>query len=278
MDEGDRPCNCYTTNKLADGRCFCDNNCRKSMVVYNLQCNLCDQSYVGKTQNHFKKRTGQHIRDVWKVIESGRKNFGPDWKGTGGYQQADAFAKHFADHCRECNNSNEVKSKIKTIMAPSILWQGDRITCMKSAMTPQCKICMVERKEILHRKREDKNKIINDNSDIFSSCKCKCRFHKFGRYLHVETLRTRLPQKKVNSTRHSKQQRKRFSFSSPRVCLPTNTEAPITPEPASPQTPVFLIDTNVPGLPYRSPSANPTQLELAQLQEYRESCLNLVVV
>ena len=67
---------------------------------------------------------------------------------------------------------------------------------MKSAMTPQCKICMVERKEILHRKREDKNKIINDNSDIFSSCKCKCRFHKFGRYLHVETLRTRLPQKK----------------------------------------------------------------------------------
>jgi hypothetical protein len=212
------------------------------------------------------------------VIESGRKNFGPDWKGTGCYSQADAFAKHFADHCRECINSNEVKNKIKTIMTPSILWQGDRITCMKSAMTPKCKICTVERKEILHRMRSDRSKIINDNSDIFSSCKCKCRFHKFGRHLHVETLRTRLSQKKVNSTRHSKQKRSRLSFSSPRVCPQTDMEAPITPEPASPMTPVFLIDTNVPGLPYRSPSAYPTQLELAQLQEYRESCLDTIVV
>jgi hypothetical protein len=57
-------------------------------------------------------------------------------------------------------------------------------------------------------------------------------------------------------------------------------EAPITPEPASPMTPFFLIDTNVPGLPYRLPSAYPTQLELAQpqLQEYRESCLDTFVV
>jgi hypothetical protein len=102
------------------------------------------------------------------VIESRRKSFGPDWKGTGGYSQADAFANHFADHCRECINSNEVKNKIKTIMTPLILWQGDRITCVKSAMTPKCKLCMVERKEILHRMRKDQNKIINDNSDIFS--------------------------------------------------------------------------------------------------------------
>jgi hypothetical protein len=55
MDEGDKPCNCYATNKLADRRCFHDNNCRKSMVVYNLHCEICDKDYVGKTQNHFKK-------------------------------------------------------------------------------------------------------------------------------------------------------------------------------------------------------------------------------
>jgi hypothetical protein len=112
MDEGDKPCNCYATNKLADGRCFHDDNCRKSMVVYNLHCKICDKDYVGKTQNHFKKRTSQHIHNVWKVIESGRKNFGPDWRGTGGYSQADAFAKHFTDHWRKCINSNEVKNKI----------------------------------------------------------------------------------------------------------------------------------------------------------------------
>jgi hypothetical protein len=38
------------------------------------------------------------------------EEFWPYWKGTGWYwySQADAFTKHFADHCRECINSNEV--------------------------------------------------------------------------------------------------------------------------------------------------------------------------
>eukprot|EP00956_Cyclotella_meneghiniana_P029437 scaffold71225_cov38-Cyclotella_meneghiniana.AAC.3 len=58
------------------------------------------------------------------------------------------FSKHFADHCRDCRTSNEVKSRIKEILYPKILWKGDRIRCMKSA--PQCKLCMVERKEICH--------------------------------------------------------------------------------------------------------------------------------
>ena len=56
------------------------------MVVNNLHCEICDKDYVGKTRNHFKKRTSQHSHDVWKVIESGRKNFGPIGKelaGTG---------------------------------------------------------------------------------------------------------------------------------------------------------------------------------------------------
>eukprot|EP00956_Cyclotella_meneghiniana_P040339 scaffold192793_cov40-Cyclotella_meneghiniana.AAC.3 len=57
------------------------------------------------------------------------------------YGRADAFAKHFADHCRDCRTSNEVKSRIKEILTPKILWKGDIIRCMKSAMTPQCKLC-----------------------------------------------------------------------------------------------------------------------------------------
>ena len=118
---------------------------------------------------------------------------------------------------------------------------------MKSAMTPQCKICMVERKEICHRFRENKSKIINDNSDVFSSCKCRTKFHKFDRDLINVTLRKRSTQKKVKSTRHSKSKRKRFSFdrepstpsSHKSFCSPCTTEeTPITPEPA----PVFLHD------------------------------------
>ena len=155
----------------------------------------------------------------------------------------------------------------------------DRIRCMKSSRTLQCKICTVERKEILHRMQQDKNKVINDNSDIYSSC--GSRFHKFGRTLEPETLRKRMTQKKVPSTRHSKQKRNRFSFDldpqgSPVHCIPcTPTAAPVTPEPASPQaTPVFLY-TNVPDLPYRSPTTNPTNLELAQVRAYEDFILQL---
>ena len=33
----------------------------------------------------------------------------------------------------------------------------------------------------------------------------------------------------------------------------------------------FLFDTNVPGLPYRSPTANPTNLERAQVQHFLQN-------
>jgi hypothetical protein len=47
---------------------------------------------------------------------------------------------------------------------------------------------MTERKEILHRFREDKLKIMNDNSDIYSSCKCKDSFIGLaGNYIYRDT-------------------------------------------------------------------------------------------
>jgi hypothetical protein len=49
-----------------------------------------------KTQQYLKDRTNDHFYDVWKVVETGEKKFGPKWKGSGGYARADVFAKHFA--------------------------------------------------------------------------------------------------------------------------------------------------------------------------------------
>ena len=120
---------------------------------------------------------------------------GPNWYGSGSYVGADAFSKHFANLCRKCKNSNEVRAKMKTLIIPTTLWQGDRIRCMKSSRTLQYKICMVERKEILSRFRANQSETINDNSDIFSSCKCNSRFHKFSREV-TPTLMKRLTQKK----------------------------------------------------------------------------------
>jgi len=147
---------------------------------------------------------------------------------------------------------------------------------MKSSRTLQCKICMVEKKEILSRFRTNRSEIINDNSDIFSSCKYNSRFHKFSRKV-TPTLMKRLTQKQANSNRHSKQKRKkRFSFNltSPRTCKPVSPFSPdmsiMSPDISliSPPTgrPPTLYDTNIPlaGFPYRSPTPYPTNLEYTQ--------------
>ena len=116
-----RECNCNISTLTHDNECWFGNECHRSMVVYKLHCTLTEKSYCGKTQQYLKSRTMQHVQDVWKVIESGRRKFGPDWFGSGGYAKADSFSKHFANLCRECNNYNEVRAKMKTITKPSIV-------------------------------------------------------------------------------------------------------------------------------------------------------------
>ena len=80
---------------------------------------------------------------------------------------------------QDARNSNEVRAKLKKIIVPTIIWQGDQIRCMKSTKTMQCKLCMMERREIFHIFRSDKSKIMNHNSEIFGTCKCNPRFHQF---------------------------------------------------------------------------------------------------
>ena len=155
----------------------------------------------------------QQIQDVWKIFETGRKKYGPDWFGSGGYNKVDSFSKHFANLCRECNNYNEVRAKMKSIMEPSIVWKGNRILCMKSARTLQCKICMMERITILRQMDEDKTMVINDNPDIYSSCKCGSQFHKFFRKVTTDTEDAFGAEKsQLKSKRKKHQRKKRFSF------------------------------------------------------------------
>ena len=101
--------------------------------------------------------------------------------------------------------------------------------------------------------RDDKHKVINENDDIYAPCKCSTRFHEFT-IIHSLALKTRLTQKKVtpkrkrrNTGRNSgrKKYRRHVSPTSPNTDI-----CPTTPESASP----IPIDTNVPGLPYRSPT------------------------
>ena len=268
-DLQDKPCNCNVLTKKKDGSCLYDNCCRRSMIVYELRSKVSKNSYIGKTQDYLKKRTSDHFYDTWKLREA-------QIKGTS-YIKTDAFAKHFVKLCQDCYTSNSVRARLKEVVEPTIIWQGDRIRCMKSSWTLQCKICMVERKEILHRLKTNKHLVINDNSDIYSSCKCGSRCHKFNRTI-TTTLRTRSTQKKAPLKRKSKLKRRRTSRTKMPETPNTNQYCQaITPESATSQftqirssqlTPIHY-DTNVPGLPYRSPSYIPTNLELAQFATYQ---------
>ena len=153
----------------------------------------------------------------------------------------------------------------------------ERSRCMKSSRTLQCKICMVERKEILHRLKNNKHQVINDNSDIYSSCKFGSRIHKFNRTI-TTTLRTRSTQKKspfkkeIQTKAQENQQNKNagnsryqpiLSCNNSRISyIPTNADSIVPTNADSPRH-------KRPGLPYRSPSYHPTNLELAQFAQYQ---------
>jgi hypothetical protein len=77
----DRPCNCNRASKI-DGKCAYNGECRKMCVVYKATCRVCDESYIGQTQQKLKDQMGQHLNDVKKLITKGIRS--------------DSFASHFA--------------------------------------------------------------------------------------------------------------------------------------------------------------------------------------
>ncbi len=56
---------------------------------------------------------------------------------------------HFAQICGNCTNSNHVREELKHDVSVELIWQRDPIKCTKSARTRDCRLCMVERKQIM---------------------------------------------------------------------------------------------------------------------------------
>ena len=253
-DMKDRPCNCNVTSKREDGTCMFNGDCRKKMVIYSLKDNTTDKTYFGKTVQDLKKRTQQHFSQVWNVIDSKRNP--DDRKKKEKAKSSDSFAQHFAKQCGNCENSNQIKAKLKQLVSVEVIWQGEAIQCTKSARTRDCKICMRERKQIMQAQRDDKHKVINENDDIYAACKCSTRFHKYD-HINAVALRKRLTQKKVTPQKKSKKAQ------------------PTTPESVGLlESPLHLTDTNIPGLSYRSPCRNPSNLHLAQWRQWDKEQAN----
>ena len=62
----------------------------------------------------------------------------------------------------------------------SILWQGNPISVQKSFGTKNCTLCMKERTTILKCMYEKPHLLINNNSEIYGSCRHKPKFHRFS--------------------------------------------------------------------------------------------------
>ena len=154
-----------------------------------------------------------------------------------------------------------------------------------------CKICMVERKEILHCLRKEKHKVINCNNERFGSCSCRTRFHKFSQGILLnKTLKTCLAQKKVPTILHTKTKRpknkaiieeKPFSLT---ILSPSSVSSElVTPEKLALSfddagffTNLYSAIKTITGKsPTRDFSDPPTNLEIAQIEEFRRINCNL---
>ena len=160
---------------------------------------------------------------------------------------------------------------MKKLMSPRIIWQGERIKCMKTAKTMQCTLCMVERKEIMHRMDENRAMVINDNSDRFSTCTCFCDFHCFKiQKPNCETEDGSVPERSPKRNHQSKTKRKKFTLKiTPKDAKTRQHSLCMTERKISrPGRKAPLIDTNVPGLPMEEPVAAPGWFRMERLREY----------
>ena len=249
-DVEDLDCNCNKNSKTRDGKCIYDEKCRLQTVVYEAYFPQHNKSYIGKTQRHVKTRMQEHFADAWQVVKHGRMKCGNDydWYGSGGYKKADAFAKFAGNMSRDCKTKHEVKERLKSSITVRILYKGDRLRCAKSQKTIGCKLCMRERREILHRMRKEPQSIINDRSEIYGACKCNTRFHKLC--CIDQTLRTRKAQKKSASSQSTRPKRptppKRSESKSSCNCCNTQSQSTLDSLPPSPIPSQYCIPTDDP--------------------------------
>jgi hypothetical protein len=153
-------CNCRLGISKA---CGYNNMCRKSIVVYKVECKASSKVYIGNTQQHFKKRMQQHFNDVKKLLQHGIKS--------------DSYAKHFASQFSNLDNlTPEIQ---RNSIVCKVLWQGNPINVVKTFGTPNCALCNKERLEILKQSRKDPNSLINSCNEIYGACRHNSKFHRY---------------------------------------------------------------------------------------------------
>ena len=65
------------------------------MILYELHYKMTDwQVLLHKTQRYLKDGTTEHVRDVWKIIETGCNTYGDAWYGSSEYKVKESTSNY----------------------------------------------------------------------------------------------------------------------------------------------------------------------------------------
>ena len=106
----ERECNCFSPSKVNDN-CVYEGKFRGEYLIYEVKCTLCDNIFIRKTQQTFKKIMDSHFSDVQRILINGQK---PDLLAA-------RYKQHFKSNmtCTDLHRcmTSKVFKHIKTIGA-----------------------------------------------------------------------------------------------------------------------------------------------------------------
>ena len=176
-----RECNCQQHKSQG---CNYNNHCRDTILVYRVQCKTTGKSYIGCTQQHFKKRMQDHIGDV-RSIRTGNSRSDKT--------RSDTYAKHFA--AISVNYEDPSPKVIRNMASYHILWKGNPLSTVKTFRTDHCILCNQERLNLFKWFKTKPDKLINACPEIYGVCKHKPKFHRLSTSLSSSTDESSMDEK-----------------------------------------------------------------------------------
>ena len=122
---------------------------------------MCDDIYIGNTQQTFKKILDGHFSNLQHLLKNGQKS--------------DSFAAHLLQHF----NNTTSRTYLRKCMAFKVVKQLNPIGAMKTFTKPNCNLCMQERLMILKNLGDKCVTVMNKNSEIYGACLHKTTFPRF---------------------------------------------------------------------------------------------------
>ena len=123
----EKHCN-YSPSSQVNIICPYNGKCGTSCIVYKATCNETGKSYIGNTQQAYKKRMAAHYSDVRRLVLTGKKS--------------DSFASHFAKFF-----NTESKP------TPSLLWEKTTVHSMARESTLSTKILWYQKLPTMYKRK-----------------------------------------------------------------------------------------------------------------------------